>query len=163
MAAKKKKKKGGWQNTMLLVIFLVAAVVFVPTTALLFVGMMPTVVARLTDRSNERTKVLSVGFMNFAGCFPYWMQLVQDGHTLEISLGILSQPATIVVMYAAAGCGYLIEWMMTGVVANIMVQKGRKRLTDIKSIQDDLVKRWGPEVTGDLPLDAQGFPVENPE
>lgn len=159
----KKKKKASAPDRILLVIFLITAVVFVPTTFMLFIGLMPTIVARLVDRTKERTKVLTVGFMNFAGCAPFWLQMVRDGHTLEVALNIMTQPSTVVVMYSAALAGYLIEWAMTGVFASLMVQKGQKRLEDIKNLQAELVKRWGVEVTGEIPLDAQGFPIETKE
>lgn len=163
MASKKSGKSLSWKSRILLIVFLITAVVFVPTTALLFVGMIPTFVVRLVDNSRERTKVLTIGFMNFAGCFPYWIDLVREGHTLDASVSIITQPMTIVVMYAAAAAGYVIEWGVTGVVSNMMVQRGHKRISDIKDLQERMVKRWGPEVTGDLPLDAQGFPIDNKE
>lgn len=159
----KPSKKVGWHGQLLLVVFFVTAVVFHPTTILLFVGMMPTIAARLVDRSKARTKVLTVGFLNFAGCFPYWFKLVEQGHKFENVLQILSNPTTIVVMYAAAGIGYLVEWAVSNVIAGLMVQRGKKRLEDIEKIQSDLVTRWGPEVTGDLPLDSAGFPIETTE
>lgn len=159
----KKRQKLGWAGRLLLIIFFVTAVVFLPTTVLLFIGMMPTTAARLVDRSKARTKVFTVGFLNFAGCFPYWFKLVEQGHKFENAMQILSNPTTIVVMYAAAGIGYLIEWAVTNMVAGFMVQRGKKRLEDIQKFQEDMVLRWGPEVTGDIPLDPSGFPIESKE
>jgi hypothetical protein len=56
--------------------------------------------------------------------------------------------------------GWIIDWATAGMVATIMQQSGVRRLADIKARQAALVERWGPEVTGDLPLDPYGFPVE---
>ena len=156
----KKSKKFGWHGQLLLIIFFVTAVVFLPTTILLFIGMLPTVGARLVDRSKARTKVFTVGFLNFSGCFPYWFKLVEQGHKFENTMQILSNPTTIVVMYAAAGIGYMIEWAVTNTVAGFMVQRGKRRLEDIRKFQEEMVVRWGVEVTGDLPLDQAGFPIE---
>lgn len=145
----------------MLAVFAVASVVFLPTTVLFFVGMLPTVVARVVDRTPERTKSLTVGFMNFAGFFPFWYQLVDSGHKIDNAMLILSDPMTIVIIYAAALVGYGIEMIMTVVVAGLMVQKGQGRLKAIKSHQEEMVKKWGQEVTGEIPLDQYGFPVEN--
>ena len=163
MAKKAKKKKLGFKGQILLVIFLITAVVFIPTTVLLFVGMIPTFVARLTDQTPERVKGLTVGFMNFAGCFPFWLDMVQIGHELETALQILVQPRTIVVMYAAAAAGYLIDISMTRIVAGLMAQRGKSRLAEIQKQQERMVRRWGVEVTGDIPIDQYGFPLERKE
>lgn len=154
------KKKIGWRERILLAAFIVAAVVFLPITALLFVGMLPTVMARVTDKTKEKTKVLTVGFMNFAGCFPFLYQLAESGLKFENSIGIISEPMTIVMIYTCAVLGYGIEWLVTNMVAGLMVQKGRNRLETIKKIQESMAKQWGPEVAGDLPLDQYGFPLE---
>ena len=64
-------------------------------------------------------------------------------------------------MYSCALIGYLIEWICTIIVSGLMVQRGRARLDLIKKTQDEFVTRWGSEVSGDLPLDDYGFPLEN--
>lgn len=156
----KKRKTLSVQAQILLIGFIIVAVLFLPTTLLLFIGMMPTIAARLMDRTRERVKVFTVGFMNFAGCFPFWYQLLQKGHEMETALQILSDPTTIIVMYAAAGAGYLVEWAVTGVVASFMVSRGKNRLNDIKRIHEDMVVKWGPEVTGEVPMDIYGFAIE---
>lgn len=155
-----KRKKMGWQERILLAVFMVASVVFLPITAIVFVGMLPTVMARLTDRSKERTRALTVGFLNFAGCFPFLYQLVETGLKLENSLAILSDPMTIVIIYTSALIGYGVDWLVTTAVAGFMVQKGKNRLEAIRKAQDNLVRQWGNEVTGDIPLDPNGFPIE---
>jgi hypothetical protein len=99
--------------------------------------------------------------MNFAGCFPFWFTMVQTGHKVDNALAILTDPLTIVVMYSCAVIGYLVEWICTIIVSGLMVQRGKSRLELIKKTQEDFTTRWGNEVSGDLPLDDYGFPVEN--
>lgn len=163
--AKKTVKSGnkGTKHRLLLVAMMLTSVAVLPTTVIFFIGMLPTFVARLTDRSRQRTRVLTIGFMNFAGCFPFWFQLMQGGHKFELAVSLVLDPFNIVIMYGGAVVGYMIEWGLSGVVAGLMVQKGRKRLEEIKEIQKSFVDRWGVEVAGDLPLDRFGFPVEKKE
>lgn len=156
----KKKMSMGWQARILVAILMITAVVFLPITIMLTIGMLPTIISRLIDKSPEATKVLTVGFMNFAGCFPFCYKLFQDGNKIDNSMEILSDPLTIVIMYSCAAIGYAIEWLVTSVVAGIMVQRGRKRLEAIKNHQESLVTQWGQEVTGEIPLDPYGFPLE---
>ena len=68
----------------------------------------------------------------------------------------------IVVMYSAAAIGYLIDWAMTGLVSGILYDRGQKRTVTIQKKQEELVERWGKEVTGTIPLDEYGFPLEEP-
>jgi biotin transporter BioY len=154
------KRKMRWKSRILLATFIGTAILFLPTTILLFVAMLPTVTARVMDHTREHTKVLTVGFMNFAGCFPFLYSLFETGHKIDNALAILADPLTIVTVYSCAMAGYILEWIVTTFVAGLMVQKGRRRLEIIKKIQDSLVKQWGTEVTGELQLDPYGFPVE---
>jgi hypothetical protein len=157
----KSSKKG--KKTILLCGMLLTAVAILPTTVIIFIGMLPTIVVRLADRTAEKSRVLTIGFMNFAGCFPIWFQMLQAGHKFDIALTYIANPFNIVIMYGAALVGYIIEWGLSGLVAGIMVQRGHKRLEDIKKAQGEIIERWGREVSGEIPLDIYGFPIEQKE
>lgn len=143
---------------MLLFVFILA-VVFVPTTVMLTIGMLPAIVASLVDRTKERTLGLTVGAMNLAGCVPFVIDLWTSQHSIDRSVEILSDPLTIVVMYMAAGVGYVIDWALTGIVAVFLTENGKARLESIDQRQKQLVARWGAEVSGDVSLGPDGFPV----
>ncbi len=159
----KPAKKRSGQYSLLLVVFSVVAFVIQATTVMLVIGMLPTLVARFVDRSKEKTKVLTVGFMNFAGVFPFWFEMVEKGHKVENAIDIISNPSVIVVMYGAACLGYIVEWGVIHLTAAAMVQRAKSRMDAIRKAQEDLVRRFGPEVTGDLPLDQNGFPIDAPK
>lgn len=74
---------------------------------------------------------------------------------------MLFDPRTIVVMYCAAAVGYLIDWAVSGLVGNILVQQAKSRIAAIDERQAAMVKRWGHEVTGEVALDEQGFPMDD--
>lgn len=158
---RRRKRRGGISGQILGLFAFITAVVFMPTTIMLFLGMLPTLVAGLVDRTRKGTKAITVGAMNLAGCTPFLFDLWAQGHTAENALAIISNPRTVVVIYCAAGIGYLIDWAMSGIVATIMIQRSGFRLKEIKKRQAELVERWGQEVTGNMPLDAYGFPIEN--
>ena len=124
------------------------------------IAMAPTFVAAISDRSKEKLRSFSIAFLNFAGAFPFLLDLVTTNHTIDFALKTVSQPATIVIIYASAGIGYLINWAVVGIVANIMVQKAEKRVNAIEDRKAALKEQWGPEVTGDVKLDEDGFPIE---
>ncbi len=155
----KSKSKSSVKSRILLAGFFVTSIAILPTTVLLFFGMLPSVIARFVDRSKLKTQTLTISFMNFAAVFPFWFQLIQQEHILRNALDILLDPLHIVIMYGGAVMGYLIDWGLTGIVASMMVQKGQNRLKLIRKTQQELIKRWGEEVSGEIPLDPFGFPV----
>ncbi len=162
MAAKKKRKKPmTWQAQVLLLFAFILSIVFLPTTILIFFGMLPTMVASFIGRGREGSRALTVGAMNFAGCFPFILDLWTSRNTVEQAVSMLFDPRTIVVMYCAAAVGYLIDWAVSGLVGNILVQQAKSRIAAIDERQAAMVKRWGPEVTGEVALDEQGFPLDD--
>jgi hypothetical protein len=160
MARKKtKKQKLGFKGQMLLSVAIIGAAIFIASAVFLIIAMIPTFVTLIADRSKERLKSYTIGFMNFAGAFPFWLDLVTTNHTVDYAINLATQPATIVVIYAAAAIGYLINWSIVGIVANIMVQKADKRVNVIEDRKLELKQRWGEEVAGDIRLDKDGFPI----
>jgi hypothetical protein len=161
--AKKSKKKSSGGLQLLWIFMILAGVVFLPSSMLLVIGMLPSVVAVFVDHSRKKSKALTVAAMNFAGCTPFLLDLWVNGHNFEKSFMIVTDATAITVMYAAAAIGYLIDWSMTGIVANVMYQRGQSRKKAIIKQQEDLVERWGPEVTGRVTVDDYGFAVETPK
>lgn len=157
--ARKLNRKGG-KKRLFGGMGLVMALVFMPTTVFLFLAMLPTIVAGVIDRTGKGTMALTVGSMNLAGATPFLLDLWTSGHTIPDALGLITDPRTVIVIYCAAGMGYMINWVLSGMVATIMVQHAGLRLKSIKKRQAALVERWGKEVTGEMPLDVFGFPIE---
>lgn len=160
MARKKRKKNFGWKGQILLIVIIMVAVMFHSMALLLAIGMIPTIVAAIVDRSEGHLRAITVGCINFAGCAPFMIEVFRHGNSIDTAVKYILEPRTIVVMYFAAAMGYLIDWAMTGIVSSIMVQKTRGRLKDIDKEQKTLVQRWGAEVTGTVPLDEYGFAKE---
>ncbi|MCB9964278.1 MAG: hypothetical protein H6855_00270 [Rhodospirillales bacterium] len=154
------RKKGlGWQGQVVLTSLAICGVLFTPTTTILLAGMLPTLVAAYADRTRERMRGITVGAMNMAGCTPFIMDLWLSDHTIENALNILSSPTTWIIMYAAAGVGYCLEWVVVGTVSIFASERAQMRINQIEAGQEQLVERWGAEVTGKIPLDEDGFPV----
>jgi hypothetical protein len=156
---KKSAKSGAMSGRLLLVLVVIGAIVFLPTTILIMVGMLPSVVAILFSIRGSVARGYSVAATNFVGCFVFLLELWSTGNTFERSVDILLDPLTIVLMYGAAGFGYVLDWALSGLVANLVQQRGKTRLVNIRQRQQDLIEQWGRKVTGDIPLDEDGFPV----
>lgn len=148
-----------WKKQLFLTMGVVAAALLLPTTILLAVGMLPSAVIFLFDRTPGKSRALAVGAMNLAGCMPFVMDLWSRGHTIETSFQFITDPRVMVIMYFAAAIGYMIEWAITGLVASILVQQAKSRIQAIEKRKADLERRWGAEVSGRFTLDADGFPL----
>ncbi len=159
--AKKIKNKKSWQGQIILIFSVLTGAVFLPSTVMLMIGMLPTPFAVLVDRTKGKNKVITVGAMNLAGCSPFLFELWMQDHSFHKSMEIITDPFAIVVMWSAAAVGYVVNWAMTGIVSASLYQRGQSRLKSIQKSQKELVERWGPEVSGNMPLDPDGFPVQH--
>ena len=137
----------------------VCAILFLPTTILLVAGMVPTIVVYLLDRTKKKSKSITIGALNLAGCAPLLLKLWTTEHSIESSTFIAFDPKSIILMYSMAVVGYMLDWALTGMIAAILYQKGLERRDVIERRQIELIERWGQEVTGNIPLDERGFPI----
>lgn len=143
----------------------IAAIVFLPTTIILVFGMMPTIASFVMDRTVGKNRTICVGSMNFAGCFPFLLDLwTTPGmhQSIEHSLAIIADAKTIIVIYLLAVGGYAIDLAVTGITSSIIAQRSEARLRAIKKQQAEMIDQWGDKVTGKYRLDDFGFPIEGP-
>lgn len=154
-----KKKKGNFSQRLLLAVFLLVGAAFLPISLLLMVGMMPSLVAFMAEPRRPKTRALTVMLMNFVACFPFLLMVAFDNPTMEGSYAILSDPVNIVIMFAGAAAGYFLDWTLAGISNIVMTGRARQRLDAIDKRQAELARRWGREVTGEIPLDPDGFPL----
>jgi len=159
-ARKRKSGSGGPKVHAFLILFMLMSVAFLPTAFVLGIGMAPLAAAFFVDRNKNKIRVLTVGAMNLAGCMPFLMRLWFSDHSLETAFTIVLDPLTIIIIYSAAGAGYVIDWVLTVVVAGVVYQRGQARKKSIEKRQAELAERWGEEVTGSIALDHEGFPIE---
>lgn len=148
---------------LIIVCICILGYVFLPTTIFLAIGMMPTLAAFTIDRSVGKSKTICVGFMNFAGCFPFVLQLWTDygQPTIENALTLIADVQNIIIVYLLAAGGYAIDVAVTGITATLIIQRLNSRLEHVKDKQKKLEEEWGEKVTGKYVLDEFGFPLEN--
>jgi hypothetical protein len=158
----KKKKKLRFSQQLMLVVLILMGAAFLPVATTLMIGMLPAIVCMMVDTTHQKTRSVTVGLLNFVACFPFLMIVAIDNPTMAGTVAVLSEPLNIIIMYAGAAAGYSLDWTCAGLSNIVMTTRARQRLEAIKRYQDDMIRRWGQEVTGDIPLDPSGFPL-NPE
>ncbi len=125
---------------------ILAGVVFLPTSVLLFVGMLPAIVAFVVSGRSASAKVSTVTAMNLAGCVPFVFKLWSSGNDIEASLDIVTNTHYVSIIYMAAAFGYMVDWVVTGIVSSFLYQRGLKRMEEIIRRQKELKKQWGDAV-----------------
>ncbi|MCW8835709.1 MAG: acyl-CoA synthetase [Rhodospirillales bacterium] len=141
-------KRFPWSQFMFVVMIALLMVVSLPTVALMFFGMLPTIVAYLIDRTPQKYATFCVGAMNFSGVFPYLMDLWMRSNSLATAMGMLTDVFTLVVIYGAAGFGWMLFNAIPPVVGVFLVSISGRRILALEEAQAELVKEWGQEVTG---------------
>lgn len=129
---------------------MVTAVLFFPTTVLFCGCMLPAFVAALVDNKPDRTAGMTVAGMNIAGTVPALLDLWQMGGRIDHAIALLLQPQTLLLAYAAAVCGWMIYFQVPGVVSGVLVKRGQKRLADIDRRQQELARKWGPQIAAEV-------------
>ena len=117
-----------------------------PSLIVLTVGLLPTGVAFIVDRSDQKTGTFCVGGMNLCGVFPFVMKLWTGKHTTSAATEIISDVLSLLVMYAAAGFGWIIFLAIPPVVATFLSVVAQTRVKALRASQQEIVNEWGPEV-----------------
>jgi len=152
MAKKKKKNKGKGKKKstfpikVYLSILLILSMVFLSSTLLFLICMLPSLVAIVIDRHPQRSLGMTVSAMNFAGLVPFWLDLLEGGHSLDLAYSLIFDPFVLMVTYSAAGFGWALYFYIPPFVATIIARKAKKRLEAIKKEQEKLKEQWGIEV-----------------
>ncbi len=148
-AGKSKGRKAfGFKGVLLLIVLSIAGVIFMPTSLLLIVGMLPSFVAMLVSGGGRGARPSTVAAMNIAGCIPFIFKLWSGENDFATSISIITDVQSVTVIYTAAAFGYMIDWLVTGLVSSFLYQKGIARMKTIKERQAFLVQNWGEGVSG---------------
>lgn len=119
-----------------------------PTLMLIAVGMLPTLVALVVDRSRDKLAAITVGPMNVAGLLLPLTTLWFGSNDIALATTILSRPANGALVYGAAAVGWMIYFTVPGLVARGLVARRRQKITDLSVEQKKLVEAWGEDVKG---------------
>lgn len=137
-----------WSKLAILVFLLPAAAVLLPTTIVIAVMLLPTVVAYLVDRVPGRSLAVTVGLMNGAGAIPAIATLWINGHNLLAAQWVLSDVMVWLWAYGTAACGWLIFLSLPPLIHRYFTLATQSRIRSLQRRQEQLREEWGPEVTG---------------
>ena len=153
----RKRGLGRGKITLLVMVLIPAGLLFLPTTMLLVVGMVPSLVALIVDRDPEKYAAIAVAPINFCGVLPFIITLWQRGHEMRDSVNLLSDPLNWLIMFGAAAVGWAIFFAVPPGVAALLAHRNEAEIKRLTERQEKLVEEWGPEVAhGSVAASAKG-------
>jgi hypothetical protein len=144
-----KAKKRGGSGLGVLGWLAAPALLFVaaPVTSLVMVGMLPTIVAAITDRRAEKYSAYCVGGFNLSAVFPYALYLLMHDNTIRPGLTrMLGDPIAWLAWYGAAAVGWGVYTWIPQMTVYFSDMRERMRLSGLKKRQQALVDEWGSEI-----------------
>jgi len=121
-----------------------------PTMIILALGGLPTAVAWLIDRSDEKFATYCVGGLNLCGIFPYLLKIWFQDHSIEAAMNIVSDVFAVAAMYAAAGFGWALFVSVPPVVSAFLNVVAQSRVTFLRAAQKKITDEWGHAVSGGI-------------
>lgn len=147
-----KEDASGKRRTGSIVVWVIAAAVlfaFYESIVLLLIGMAPTGVAMLFDRSPSRNQTRTVGYLNFAGCLPWVIDYWLVGGDFARVFDIFADPMALFVMYSSAALGWLLFFAIRPIVGSYLSVSAELREKQIARVQQKMEEEWGPEIRKD--------------
>ena len=124
-----------------------------PTMMLMFAGMLPTLVAALTDRTSARYAWICVGGMNFVGLSPAVLNLWFGHHEITYALHQVTSIPVMLMSYLAAAAGWALYFIMPPIVMTLMAATSKRRANVLHSQLKKLEEEWGKEVQSKQAMD----------
>ena len=148
MAAASPARKGqASTGRLFMTVALLALIPFsLPTMMLLFAGMLPTLVAALTDRSSSRYAWICVGGLNFAGLCPAVLTLWFGHHEITYALHLVTNVRVMLMAYLAAAGGWGLYFIAPPIVLTVMAATSKRRAASLHTQLKKLEEEWGNEV-----------------
>jgi hypothetical protein len=139
-------KSGKKAFFLLLLLLMPVAGLLLPTTMVLVVAMVPTIVAWIVDPSPGRHLTITVGCLNFAGSLWFIHDLWAMGQTFAAVAPTLGNLMAWLAALLGAGAGWVIFWVTPHITRSVAAAKSSVRLNRIRKAQEELVELWGEPV-----------------
>ena len=132
------------------VIALAMMMISLPTVILFFLGMLPTLVAWVIDRSEGKHATFCVCGINFSGLFPYLMDIWFVNHSTDMAFRILTDVFNLMIIYGSAAFGWMLYVSVPPVVTTFLSVMSQHRMTILKTTQSDITEEWGEKVASTI-------------
>ena len=126
-----------------LITLIVAAFTVLPTTIVVTVSLIPSLVALVVDESRQRYLFRSVVGMNLAALWPFLERLWVHGNDVRTAMQIVSDVYTWAAIYGAAGLGWMMFLGLPSVVESAKKFVAARKIQKLTQAQETLIEEWG--------------------
>jgi len=120
--------------------------VSLPTVMLVFFGLLPSIVAWIIDRTEQKYATACVLGMNFSGLFPFLLEIWFKNHTLDAATRIMTDVFDLMVIYGSAAFGWMLYIALPPVVTTFLSVMSENRVAILKQNQANIIEEWGGDV-----------------
>ena len=110
---------------------------------LLALGLSPTIVAFIGDKTKQKYATLCVGGMNITGVIPSLIDLWNGKNNISAAMDILTNPFDVIIMFAGAAFGWMLYLAIPPVVSGLFTVIAHHRIAQLRVEQKKLIKEWG--------------------
>ena len=121
-----------------------------PTALLAGVLLLPSIIVYFVDSTDGRPALRAVLLFGLAASLRPLLALWTGGHTLEISMSLLSDLAAPALAWSAQGAGWLLSQVIPLLVRVTLEAQSRVEVSRMRAERAKLAEAWGlPEPTSD--------------
>jgi hypothetical protein len=142
IAGRKGAAQGQW-GTGSIILATVLAVATLPVCMVLAIGMLPTLLARIFDRTPPYYRVWSVGALNFAGLLWPVFALLHSDLSLAGAAAVLSDPRDWLVIYGGAALGGGLYEAMPVLASSILEHRASDAERKLQRRAEQIFAEWG--------------------
>lgn len=128
------------------VFLLTAMLISLPTVMLVFFGLLPSIVAWIIDRSEQKYATFCVLGINFSGLFPYLMDIWFKNHSVDAATEIMGNVFDLFVIYGAAAFGWMVFLTLPPIITTFLSVMSENRLKTLRETQKSIIEEWGEKV-----------------
>ena len=125
-------------------------VISLPSMILILFGMVPSIFAWIVDKSEKKYVMFSILGMNVSGLIPFLTDIWFKDHTTKAAIAVLSNFFDIIIIYGAAGFGFILVIILPPMISTFIMAIPERRITALKGKQEKIIKEWGEKVIIDF-------------
>jgi hypothetical protein len=146
-----------------------AMMISLPTVMLVFFGLLPSIVAWMVDRSDQKYATFCVLGINFSGLFPYLMDIWFENHSIDAAIETMTNVFDLFVIYGSAAFGWMVYIALPPVITTFLSVMSERRLEILRETQKSIIEEWGENVASAIdppdpinPMGPDGLPDQPP-
>ena len=141
----RKKKKSSLKSKLIWLVLIVAAFAFLRSSMMFaLLALLPTMVIKFTDTSDNEMWFKTIGCFNLAGLYPYMVDIVTvHNNSMRAIQSQMSDSSTWLFIYGAAAMGYATMWFCPIFTEFFLRVTTAKRMERHRKKINRLHEEWG--------------------